>query len=198
MASEPFKRPRRNPLTSEEVALIIAHKKKKEFIELRALKKTKFFKYLNLFNILSLFIYLELLFCFFGPCHYETHSTTSMVTHFGKASFVAGKPFISSLDLYEQGGFIYKFMIENNLPLQAQKIQFVIGKDFLLQKELKGCLGSSDEAYRLFAASPLLLLCGFMTFFSVFAVALDLNERAHSLLGLSTLNFLTLLAIICL
>ena len=197
MTSEPYKRPRRNPLTSEEVALIIAHKKRKEFVELQKLKKTRTFKCLNVFNIISMFIYLELLFCFFGPCHYKTHTSNGVVTHFDHVDFTSSKPVISSLDIYETGGSIYKFIIEDHLLLQTQKIQFVIGKDFLLQKELKGSLETSEESYRLFAASPLLLLSGLMIVFSVFVFALDLNQKVHTLFGLSTLNFLTLLAIVC-
>ncbi|PBQ34367.1 hypothetical protein CNR22_22175 [Sphingobacteriaceae bacterium] len=197
MTSEPYKRPRRNPLSSEEVANIIAHKKKKELVELRKLKKSKTYKLLNVFNILSMFIYLEILFCFFGPCHYETRTSINTVQHYGPGSVSAAKPFINSLDIYEAGKPLYKFMIENYLPSQPKKIQFVIGKDFLLQKELKGSLKESDEAYRLFAASPLLFLCGLMSFFSVFVFVLDLNEKVYTLFSLSTLNFLTLLAILC-
>jgi len=194
---EPNKRPRRNPLTSEEVSHIIAHKKKKELVTLERLKKTRYFKVYNIFNILCIFIYLEVLLCYFGPCHYQQHYSTSVVPHYGSGKSVNGKLFISDIDVSE-GRMVYKFIIEDVIEVPAKTVRFVIGKDFLLQKELKGVFESSENAYRLFSASPVLLLCAMVCSISFFGFIMNLNQNAYALGSLSTLNFLTLFAILML
>ena len=196
MTREPYKRSRRNPLTSEEVSHIIAHKKKKELVILRKLKKSKEYKFLNIFNILCIFIYLELLFCYFGPCHYQTHKSEHTITRYGSGNRVNGKSFIAEVDIHEAGGKIYKLIVEECIDRPAKTIEFIIGQDFLLQKELKGSLPGSEKIYRLFSASPVLFLCVLMTFISFFGFVMDLNENVYTLMGLSVLNFLTLFTIL--
>lgn len=198
MAREPYKRPRRNPLTSEEVSNIIAFRKKKELVALRKLKKSRYFKIYNIFNIACIFIYLEILFCYFGPCHYQEHHSTNIMVHYGSAPAVAGKLFVSDIELKEASGKIYKFIIEECITAPDRNLSFIVGKDYLLQKELKGMLEDSDSTYRLFSASPVLLLCALFSFISFFGFIMNLNENAYTLGSLTTLNALTLLAIITL
>ena len=88
MTREPYKRPRRNPLTSEEVSQIIAHRQKRELVALHKLKKSRAFKVLNIFHILCMFIYLEVVFCYFGPCHYQRHYSYSSLAHYGGRALV--------------------------------------------------------------------------------------------------------------
>jgi len=196
VARESNKRPRRNPLTSEEVAHIIAHKKKRELIILRKLKSSLYYKVLNVFNVSCIFIYLELLFCYFGPCHYQKHYSEKTVVHYGPRNSENGRLFIGDLDVYDVQGKEYKFVVEECIPPPANRIHYIIGKDFLLQKELKGVLDNSEKVYRLFSASPVLFLCIFISFISFFGYILNLNENIFTLSGLSILNFLTLFGII--
>ncbi len=196
MTSEPNKRPRRNPLTSEEVAHIIAHKKKRELVTLHKLKKSRLFKVLNVFNIGCIFIYLEILFCYFGPCHYQKHYSTNTISHHGNGTRMNGHSFISDIDVYEAGGKMYKFVINDCIEMPSKTISFIIGKDYLLQKDLKGIFEHSEKAYRLFSASPVLFLCVFVSFISFFGFVMNLNEHAYTLTGLSILNFLTMFAIV--
>lgn len=196
MAREPNKRPRRNPLTPEEVSHIIAHKKKRELVTLYKLKKTRAFKLLNVFNISCIFIYLELLFCYFGPCHYQKHFSLNTVTYYGNTFTKTGKSVISDIDVHSVNGVVYKFIVEDFIEAPAKRIRFIIGKDFLLQKELKGTLENSDNTYRLFSASPILFLSILVSFISFLAFLLNMNENAYSLSGLTTLNVLTLFGIL--
>jgi hypothetical protein len=198
MMREPNKRPRRNPLTSEEVSHIIAFKKRKELIALRKLKKSSYFKIHNIFNIACMFIYLEVLFCYFGPCHYEKHYSVNALVHYGSRVSPEKNLLISDIELIEVGGKIYKCIIDDFINPPGRNITFVIGKDFLLQKELKGFLPDSNTAYRLFSANPILLLCGLVSFISFFGFIMNLNENAYTLGGLSALNVLTLIAVIAL
>jgi hypothetical protein len=196
MMREPNKRPRRNPLTSEEVANIIAHKKRLELTTLYKLKKTRAYKLMNIFNVGCIFIYLELVLCYFGPCHYQKHcSLDTIVTH-GNKWLNSNQPIISDIDIYGVNGRVYKFIVEDFIDAPARRICFVIGKDFLLQKELKGMLESSGQAYRLFSASPVLLLSILVSVISFIAFLFNLNEKAYSLSGLTTINVLTLFGIL--
>ena len=198
MTGEPNKRPRRNPLTSEEVSHIIAHKKKRELIALRKLKKSKLFIFLNVFNVICFFVFLELLFCYFGPSKYTNHSATNTLTHYGSGKPTGGKLFVSTIDIYNSEGRLYKLVINECIAAPAHSIHFLIGKDFLLQKELKGYMEGYTKAYRLFSASPLILLSILASFSSLLIFVMNLNEKIYNLAGLSLLNFLTLFTILLL
>ncbi len=195
MPRESNKRPRRNPLTSEEVSNIIAHKRKRELVVLLRLKKSGVYKFLNVFNVFCIFAYLELLFCYFGPCHYQKHYSAKTLAHYGSNTSVNKKPFIAEVDVYDVSGKVYKFIVEECIDPPENAIEYVIGKDFLLQKDLKGVLENSNDVYRLFSASPVLFLAILASFISLFGFIMNLNENAYTLSGISILNFLALLAI---
>jgi len=196
MARVPSKRPRRYPLTSEEVTHIIAHNKKRELLILRRFKKSSLFKALNVFNVACIFIYLEVIFCYFGPCHYQKHYSVKTVPHYNSESLRDGKRLMSEIDIYNVDGREYKFVIGQFIEAPYNRVCFITGKDFLLQKELKGSIENSEQVYRLFSASPILILCFLAAFFSFFGFVMNLNENVYTLGGLSSLNFLAMLAII--
>lgn len=193
---ESNRRSRRVPLTSEEVANIVAYRKRKEYVTLQKLKKTPLYKILNVFNVVCMFIYLELIFCFYGPCNYIQYTAANMAAHYSTAGILSERLVVSDLDVYDVQGSMYRFVINDNIEVPKTSVKFAIGHDFLLRKKLKGVLETSDEAYRLFSASPILLLCGLGAFISFFAFIMNLNENPYTLSGLTVLNALALLAII--
>ena len=133
---EPNKRPRRNPLTSEEVSNIIAHNRKRELVKLYKLKKSKLYKLLNVFNITCIFLYLEILFCYFGPCHYQKHYSEKTLVHYGAGISVNKKGyFISDIDVFDVQGKVYKFIVEDCIDAPGNTIEFIIGKDFSSSKK---------------------------------------------------------------
>ena len=196
MAPEPKKRPRRTPLSAEEVANMIAFKKRKEILLLQKFKKSRLFKVLNIFNIACFFIYMELLFCFFGPCNYETHYSHNIVPKHGQLIREDGKSIVSSMDVFCANGRTYNFVIEDFVNTPPKKIKFYIGKDFLLRKDLKGAFENSDTFYRLFSASPILFLCVLVSIISFIAFLYNLNENTYSLPAITVLNVLTLFGIL--
>ncbi len=195
MTREPNKRPRRTPLTSEEVSNLIAIRQRRQMLALQRFKLTSTYKVLNLFNICCIFIYLELIFCYFGPCHYQRHYAYKVAANYGH-SFENNKMIISELDLYCVDSELYKFVVNDFIEIPDKYTSFLLGKDFLLQKNLKGVLQSSDTSYRLFRASPILLLCVFISFICFMAYHFNLNENMFSLSGMTTLNVLTLFFIL--
>jgi hypothetical protein len=196
MADEPKKRPRRVPLTPEEVAHVIAVKRWREFKKRERFKKTKPFKVLNLFNIACFFIYFELLFCSFGPCNYEVHYSHKLTPRYGFSYQDNGMPVIADIDVLGVNGITYNFVIDDFIEVPPKRIKFLIGKDYLLRKNLKGIFENSDTTYRLFSASPILFLCFFVTAISLVAFVYGMNEKAYSLNALTVLNFLTLSGIL--
>ncbi|WP_317897259.1 hypothetical protein [Aurantibacillus circumpalustris] len=196
MTSEPNKRPRRNPMTSEEVAHIIAHKRKKELVELRKLKKSKTFKILNVFNVICFFIFIELLFCYIGPCHYNGYHAVNTITHYGSGKSINGKLYVDEVDIYDTEGELYKLIIDDCITEPNKAVYFIIGRDYLLQKNLKGFMEGYNNAYRLFSASPVLLLSMLAICISLFVFVMNLNEKVYNLVGLSVLNFLALFTIL--
>jgi hypothetical protein len=195
MTSE-FQRPRRIPLTPEEVAQVIALRKKRQQAILRKLKRSRSYKFQNYFIVGCIFIYLEILLCYFGPCHYQVHQAVNIAPRYGVGYTRAGGAIISTLDVTDTSGKVYRLVVNDFVRLPAKNTGFIVGKDFLLQKELKAGFMNSENSYRLFAASPVLLLCFLASFISFFGYIMNLNEEAYSLSGLSVLNILALLAVL--
>jgi hypothetical protein len=189
------KRPKRNPLSGEEVAHIIAHKKKGEIEKRRKFKATLECRLQNLFNLACFFIYVELFFCYFGPCNYQTHYSVQVTARYGEHDS-RGLPVISDLNIVCAGGQNYDFIVEDRVQVPERFSSFEIGRDYLLHKDLKGLLDTSDTSYRLFSASPALLLSIIVTVVSCAAFVYDLNENPHSLRALTILNAFTILGIV--
>ena len=105
--------------------------------------------------------------------------------------------YINDIDIYNTDGDVYKLVINDCVAKPSKTFHFIIGKDFLLQKELKGFMAGYDKAYRLFSASPVLLLSSLAICISLFGFIMNLNENIYNLAGLSVLNFLALLTILC-
>lgn len=193
---EPNKRPRRNPLSSEEVSNIIAHKKKRELMILLKFKKSRIYKVMNVFNVLCIFVYFELFFCFFGPCLYQKYYSTNTVVHYSNPISLNNKLFISDVDIYGKGDQFHKVLVNDFIVPPEHDIVYLVGRDYLLQKELKGILEDSASSYRLFNASPILFLAVLATIISFFGFVMNLNENIYTLSGITSLNFLILLTIL--
>src|ERR1041385_3817490 len=102
------KRPRRIPLSHDEVAEIIAYKKRKEHERLTRFKKSRQYKILNIFNLACFFIYFELLFCFYGPCVYENLIAIGVEANYGEDYDKNGKPEVRDVELSPDGKTIYR------------------------------------------------------------------------------------------
>jgi hypothetical protein len=194
MAAEERKRPPRIPLTQEEIAQLVALKKRNEARRLAIFKKSTTYKVFNIFNICCFFVYWELLFCFLGPCHYQTHYSKNMGVKRGDAVNTAGRHMISEVRIVGVDDKEYRLSVDDFIEPPAKYSAFQIGKDYILQKELKGMLGGSDASYRIEAASPLIFLSVFLIIISFSSFVYNLNEHPHSLRAVAILNLLTVLA----
>lgn len=196
MMREPNKRSRRIPFSTEELSNIIAYRKYREQLIVLRFKKTWIYIALNVFNICCIFVYLELIFCYFGPCNYTKHYSANTITKYGFTYDKDFKPIVDIVDIYGVNGKLYQFIVQDFIEVPQKKISFIIGSDYLLQKDLKGILDGTGARYRLFSASPVLFLCFFISFICFMAFLFNLNESVHPLSGLTTINAFTLLGII--
>jgi hypothetical protein len=198
MGPENKKRPRRTPLSSEEVANFIALRKRRELIKLQKFKKSLSYKILNSFNIVCFFIYFELLFCFLGPCNYSLHYASRIEPKYGDSFQKDGRPIVAEIDVYGVSGEKYNFVVEEFIKVPTGVTKFLVGKDYLLGKDLKGRLEYMPGSYRLFSASPIIFLSLFVLVISSFAFYYNLNENAYSLMSLTVLNSINIFGILLL
>ncbi len=197
MSAEPRRRPRRIPFTPEEVANIIAVKKRKELLQLIHFKRSKGFKLQNVFNVCCFFIYWEVLICFFGPSNYDQYAYTRVETKYGNHYSPEGKAIVESVELKGADGNNYRLMIQDFVDLPAESGSFVVAHDFLLHKKLKASYAGISEFYRLYEASPILIIVLLALVTSSVAYFYNLNENPGSLTAVTFLNALALLALIC-
>jgi hypothetical protein len=198
MGGEHARRPKRNPLTAEEVAEIIALKKRRAHVRLHRFKRTRAYKLLNIFNIACFFIYLELLICFYGPCLFTEHQSRKLTVNYSEIFDEPGKQRVSDIEIEAApSGAIYRFVVNEPREIPPDDVIFYTGEDYLLRKELKGVFEGEEESYRLFAATPVLFLAALVLVACFLGFFHNLNEYAYSLTAISVLNALTLLAILC-
>lgn len=193
MAHYERKRPPRIPLTPEEVGHLVALKKRVAAKKLAAFKRSRSYRFCNIFNIACFFIYWELLFCFIGPCHYETHYSKNMRVKRGYA-MQAGHYIVSEVRVVGVNDKQHNLVVDDFIEVPPRQSAYQIGRDYLLQKELKGMLQSSDNAYRLQEASPIIFLSVFLIIVSLTSFIYNLNEDPHSLRAVAIVNAITIFA----
>ena len=197
MAGEHARRPKRNPLTAEEVAEIIALKKRRAHVRLHRFKRTRAYKMLNIFNIACFFVYLELLICFYGPCLYTEHQSSKLTVNYSERFNDDGKQLVSDIEIEAISGKKYRFVVNEAREIPPDDFVFYTGEDYLLRKELKGVFEGEEKMYRLFTASPIMFLATLVLVACFLGFFHNLNQYAYSLTAISVLNALTLLAILC-
>lgn len=197
MPAEKMRRQRRHPLSPEEVAEILALKKRQAHFKLHKFKRTRFYKALNIFNVLSFCIYLEILFCFAGPCRYKSHVAADVQPHYGDSFNAVGETIVHDLEVRDERNRKYVFVVKDFVAVPVPPIEFFVGEDYLLGKELKGFFDDSENSYRIFAASPVLFLSVLVMTACFIAFVYNLNQNAYSLSAVSVLNVLTVFAIMC-
>ena len=84
MVSETNKRPARIPLTPEEVSEFIRFKKHKERVKIQRFKRTSTYKVLNVFNIICIIVYAEIIFAFLCSCNFTKHYVGTQTVFYGK------------------------------------------------------------------------------------------------------------------
>jgi hypothetical protein len=194
MREEGKRRPPRTPLTPEEVANLVEIKKIREHNKIQKFKRSFSFKFLNCFNVLCFFIFCELIISFYGPCHYQTHYSKSVVISHTDKLDANGNLRISDLDITDVNNKSYLLIVNEFIEPPSKYSSFRVGKDYLLQREIKAFVDTSDNYYRIQRASPILFLSFFLGIVSLICFSFDLNQNSHSLFSISIINGLTILS----
>ncbi len=194
MPVEGNKRPPRTPRAPEEIEQLILLKKIREHKKLERFKKTIVYKSFNVFNVICFFIYCELIMCFAGPCHYQIHYSKSITPEHGMAKNMYGDRILLGLKVTGINGKQYRFPINDFVEVPEVHSAFNVGKDFILQKEIKGTITTSDKIYRIHAADPIFFLSIFVAIFSCIFFNYNLNEHPYPLGALTAINAITVIA----
>ena len=190
MAFEDKKKLSRKPLSQKEVANLVAIKIHREQQKVFQFKKTNTFKFFNFFNVCCFFIYLELLFCFFGPINYQTHYSISVKIKTGNEINLKNERIISQINIVDASLKQYDLIIDDYVLPPKKFTAFQIGKDYILQKELKAKICDLDKDYFIQSSSPILFLLLLIIFVSIISVIYNLNENIYSLSAVSLLNLI--------
>lgn len=190
------KRIARNPLKPEEVAEIVAFKKYKQQVALIKFKTTKHYKYMNAFCIISFFIYCQFIICFFGPCHFSSNKIIEISEEYNKDRTEQQANSLYSLKIYALGGKFYEAIINDRIDVPNVNSSFLVGKDFLFQKEINVKFDKEGKSYRIKSAEPLMFLSCFVGFLMLVTFFYNLNQNPNSLNAITLMNAITVLCLL--
>lgn len=195
MTGHTNRRPRRTPLSREEVAHIIQLKKRNAHIQLLLFKKSSHYKILNVFVLCCVFIFWELIICFLGPCNYQPYFSKDIVAKQEFKSDSKGVYLLSELNIVATNEAQFLLIVDDFIEVPPKFSKFYIGTDFILKKQLRGIVSTSEKSYRIFTAAPILLLTSIALFISLLAIINNLNHNPYSLTAIAIFNALILLGI---
>jgi hypothetical protein len=198
MAFEFKKRPPRQPLSPEEVLEFIYRKKISQQKATERFKKTRTYKYLNVLNVISIIIYSELFVCFFfSNCNFQGHYIKT-INKFITTEFKSEKRVYSSALVTSFSDLTYDISIQDTINFPDPNTRFIVGRDWILQKEMKLRFDSIDTYYSIRRSFPLLLvsvITGTMTFV---LFGYNLNQNKYSLQVMSFINAFAIISFLLL
>ena len=182
------KRPPRIPLSPEQVAALVWQKQiKQEATDLR-FRRSSIYKYCNAFNIVAVFVYCELLLCYFFVTNNTTYTVIRCNVHYGD-TYKEGRRIISNLELNKD----LTVRISDYIDAPSIGSSFKIGRDFLLQKQLICRFPSSSKSYSIIKSEPILFLSFFVMIFTLVLTHYNQNQKSYSLKVMTLINALSLL-----
>jgi len=191
MLFEGGKKSSRIPLNQEQVKEIIAYKKQKQLVAIQKLKKTKRYRVLNIFNVIAVIVYCEIIFCMYGPATYEVSTCVKAnIDSYGEV--INGKRSVDFMTIADQNQNRYKFYVGEYIQLPKPNSEFYIGKDYLLRKEIKVLVSTSEEEYIIWRITPLIFLGIFVTAITMLVFFNNMNMINYSLIAVSLMNGINL------
>jgi hypothetical protein len=182
------KRPPRIPLSPEHVAALVMQKQIKQEVNDSRFRKSSIYKYCNVFNIVAVFVYCELLLCYFFVTNNTTYTVIRCNAHYGDI-YKEGKRIVSSLEINTD------LVVRVRDYIEVPKIgsSFKIGKDFLLQKQLICQFPDSSKSYSIIKSEPILFLSFFVMIFTLVLTHYNQNQKSYSLKVMTLINAMSLL-----
>ena len=193
MVAETNKRPARIPLTPDEVKDFIRLKRHKEEVKLERFKQTKTYKTLNVFNIICIIIYTEIVFAFLGSCNFTTHYIRSTEVYYSQ-EIQGGKRNFSSVVFKTVNDKTYDISVRDTNALPENFSGLRVGSDWLLKKEIKVRFKKGGKDFYIKRSFPLLfisILWGIVTFV---LFGYNMNQNNYSLHVITFVNLITMLS----
>jgi hypothetical protein len=182
----------RQASSADKIQQVLAFKKQKQIRQIIRLKNTKYYRVLNAFCVVSVLIYSELVFCMFGPArYYESICVKAVADEY--RGLEGKKRKIHFMSVYTPDEKQYKFMVDEAIQLPLPNSVCYIGKDFLLNKEIKIMISTSTSEYRLWRVIPLVILGLIVTLVTILVFVHNMNQVKYSLIAVSVLNGINLL-----
>lgn len=192
MQGEGSKKQPRVPLTPEQLKEVIIFKRNKQIKAIQKLKKTKRYKILNVFNIVCVFVYCEMIFCMYGPAIYHQGiCTKASIDEYERNG--SNNRDVRFLSVWDESNTHYQLYVGEEIQLPKPNSMLYVGRDFILQKELKMMVSTSASEYRLWRVIPLLFLGISITLITFLAFANNMNMVNYSLIAVSVMNGINLL-----
>jgi hypothetical protein len=196
MEHDKRQRPHRVPPDQEEMIRRLALRERLRNKKIHAFKVSRYYRVLNTLNVCCFFVYWELIFCFFGVCHFKDISPERMEVKYRARTDSRGFKYIRDINVIWYGGKSDRIIVEDFIPVhESQSLRLRTGRDFILFKDLKVKLGEGDVTYRLNHASPILFLCFMLIIVNSIGYYFNLNQQINTLPGLTFFNLLVVLAI---
>jgi hypothetical protein len=193
MPVEGNKKQPRVPLSSEQLKEVIIFKHNKQVKAIEKLKKTWHYKILNIFNIICVFVYCEMIFCMYGPALYHPLvCTKANVDEFNRGTG-SQKDEVTFLSVWDQYDNRYQLYVADTIQKPQPNSTFYVGEDFLLRKEVKAMVNTSQAEYRLWRVIPLVFLGISITLITFLAFTYHMNMVNYSLIAVSVMNALNLM-----
>ena len=197
MPEQPKKRPPRQPLSAEEVQDFIRLKKFRQRKVLERFKKTHRYKLLNGFNIFCVIIYSEMIIAFLGTCHYNAHYIRSVNSFYSRET-KGSKVVCSSIVINSVNEKIYDVSINDTITPPQNFSRFLVGKDWILQKEVNVRLEGIKQTYIIKDSFPILFISCLLGITTFISFGYNLNQVKYSLMATSLMNGLSLFSFLLL
>jgi len=99
---------------------------------------------------------------------------------------------LNEVILTDTEGKKYEFVVKEEIAPPEKYSSFYVGKDYILQKELKGGFAGSERTYRIYTTGGIVFLSCFVGIFSLILFSYNMNLHLHSLRSITAINFLTI------
>lgn len=197
MVSQGNKRPPRQPLSAEEVRELVQLKKLRQYFKIEKFKKTRNYKILNSLNIAYMILFTEIIVSFLGSANSSVQILESVKVYYGK-EIIDGKRIISSAEFKTTEGALYDVGINDVCEMPKAKKEIVVGRDWLLRKDVKINFESSSKDYYVKRSFPLLFISILMGLVTCVLFAYNFNQDAYSLKVITFVNSLAVIAFLLL
>jgi hypothetical protein len=197
MTTKTKRRPPRQPLSEEEVVGFIRFKKFQKQKAIEHFKKTKRYTFLNVFNLLSLVVYTELIISFFGFCAFHSESIQSVNPYFTSNSKGPERE-CSSMVIHTGTEEPFDIQVNDVIDIPKAGTYFFVGKDMIMQKDVVASFRARGKSYIIRQAFPLLFISCLLSISTLICYGFDMNHHSFSLTSTAVINAISLLSFILL